>query len=101
MHAITWHRIVCPHAGIIVGGGHTMKSGPSEWGIQRSECGIQRRVREHNGQRRPPNVCPARLQGHKDESIFSSIPDLTLDPDYSDLMSAAYVLTLFQMKLFD
>ena len=96
MHAITWHTIVCPHAGIIVGGGHTMKSGPSEWGIQRSECGIQRRVREHNGQRRPPNVCPARLQGHKDKSIFS-ILDLTLDLDICLL----HVLTWFQKKLFD
>ena len=85
-----------PHAGIIVGGGHTMKSGPSEGGIQRSECGIQRRVREHNGQRRPPNVCPARLQGHKDKSIFS-ILDLTLDLDICLL----HVLTWFQKKLFD
>ena len=40
--------------------------------------------------------CPARLQGHKDKSIFSSILDLTLDPGICLL----HVFTLFQMKLF-
>ena len=40
--------------------------------------------------------CPARLQGHKDKSIFS-ILDLTLDFDICLL----HVLTWFQKKLFD
>ena len=72
MHAITGHRIVCvpPHWHYCMG--HTMKSGPSD-------SGIQRRVRQHNGQRRPPNACPAKLQGHKDKSIFCIFLDTILD----------------------